>query len=532
MEDIPTIDETDKKSIAGRLLSQDKQPTMAGALEAAKERGVRLYPVSFNVLLDDLAEKTGNPRMRGLVRMHNTMAVALSLGLLGVPPEPMLEAIGKVFEKNARAAGVVKQTAEHAYSHAVAKFDYAATLPPVEKQPRIILANGFHGTALGKIACGCRLQAYYPITPATDESFYLESNAVFDVVDSRPGSIAVVQTEDELSAIGVAAGGSLTGVRSSVATSGPGLCLMVEILGWAAISETPLVITDYQRSGPSSGIATKHGQDDLVFSISAGHGDLAKIVYASGTIGESFYDTGNCFNYADIFQVPVIHLMDRFLVTSVTTCKRFEPRLVRIKRGKMPDSVGKDYRRFEITEDGISPRSRLGLDDGIFWTTGTESNEAGHLDENPAMRMKMMHKRMSRLGLILKGIPEKEQVTSFGVREYTVVSWGSAKGPIIDAIKMLKRDGIDIGFVQIKLLHPFPADLVTSLLKDARVIIDVEANYSAQLASVLKQNTGMDFDYHILKYNGRAMTCTEVYGALKKVVRNEAEQREILTYDT
>ena len=94
----------------------------------------------------------------------------------------------------------------------------------------------------------------------------------------------------------------------------------------------------------------------------------------------------------------------------------------------MPDSVGKDYRGFEITEDGISPRSRLGLDDGIFWTTGTESNESGHLDENPAMRMKMMHKRMSRLGLILKGIPEKEQVTSFGVREYTVVSWALPRG--------------------------------------------------------------------------------------------------------
>ena len=381
MEDVPTIDGPDRRRIGERLESRGKQQTVAGALEAAAEVGVRLYPVSFSRLLDDLAEKANNLRLRGRLRVYNTIAVALSLGLLGVPLELMLDAIGKVFGKNVRAADMIKQTAEHAYGHAAAEFDCINPLPAAEKQPRLILASGFHGPALGKIACGCRLQAYYPITPATDESFYLESNAVFDVVDSRPGSIAVVQTEDELAAIGVAVGGSLTGARSSTSTSGPGLSLMVEILGWAAISETPLVITDYQRSGPSTGVATKHGQDDLVFAISAGHGDLPKIVYASGTVEESFYDTGNCFNYADIFQVPVIHLMDRFLVTSVTTCKRFEPRKVTIKRGKMPDSVGKDYRRFEITKDGISPRSRLGLDDGIFWTTGTEANEAGHLNE-------------------------------------------------------------------------------------------------------------------------------------------------------
>ena len=428
---IPTIDGPDRERIGERFESKGKSPTVAGALEAAAESGIRLYPVSFNALLDDLAQKMDNPRLRGLSRVHNTMAVALSLGLLRVPPESMIDALEKIFGRNARIADLVKQTAGHAYSHAAAKFDGIDPLLVVEKQPGLILANGYQGTALGKIACGCRLQAYYPINPATEESFYLESNAVFDVVDSRPGSIAVVQTEDELAAIGVAVGGSLTGVRSSTSTSGPGLSLMTEILGWAAMSETPVVITDYQRCGPSSGIATKHGQDDLVFAISAGHGDLPKIVYASGTIEESFYDTGNCFNYADIFQVPVIHLMDRFLVTAVTTCKRFEPRLVRIKRGKLPDSVGEGYRRFEITEDGISPRSRLGLDNGIFWTTGAESNEAGHLNEDPIMRMKMMHKRMSRLGRILKSIPEKEQVVSFGVQEYTVVSWGSTKGPII-----------------------------------------------------------------------------------------------------
>jgi 2-oxoglutarate ferredoxin oxidoreductase subunit alpha len=377
---------------------------------------------------------------------------------------------------------------------------------------------------------GCRFQSYYPITPASDESVYLESNEILEIENNRPGSTIVIQTEDEISAMGMMIGAALTGTRSSTSTSGPGFALMTEALGWAGINEVPVVITLYQRSGPSTGLPTRHGQDDLLFTVFAGCGDFPKIVYASGDIEESFYDTGNCFNYADKYQIPVIHMMDKFLSSSVVTCKKFNPKKISIDRGKLLDKVEGEYKRFAFTDDGISPRSKLGMDNGVFWNTGDESDEYGHITEDPQIRIKMMDKRMSRLDLALKSIPLDQQAVSFEVHDYTIISWGSTKGPIIDAQAMLKKEGIDIGFVQIKLLHPFPTEYVKSLLKDAKVLIDIEANYSGQFGKIFKQNITREIDYHILKYTGRGMTSTEIYDSLKKIIENKAEKREILSH--
>jgi 2-oxoglutarate ferredoxin oxidoreductase subunit alpha len=170
------------------------------------------------------------------------------------------------------------------------------------------------------------------------------------------------------------------------------------------------------------------------------------------------------------------------------------------------------------------------MDNGVFWNTGDESDEYGHITEDPQIRIKMMDKRMSRLDLVLESIPTIQQAVSFEVHDYTIISWGSTKGPILDAQTMLKKEGIDIGFVQIKLLHPFPTKYVASLLKNAKVLIDIEANYSGQLGKIFKQNIAREIDYHILKYTGRGMTSTEIYDSLKKIVENKAEKREILSH--
>ncbi|MFB5633000.1 MAG: 2-oxoacid:ferredoxin oxidoreductase subunit alpha [Nitrosopumilus sp.] len=528
---VHTLDTPFRERLHKELESKNKPFSIAGVLEIAKEKGVNLYPVSFKAILEALAEETENPRLKGLVRMFNVIGVSLSLGLVKMPPDSLQKTIGTIFSKKQEIAKINQQTANYSYNYATAKFDeFNYTLAGIQKEPGTLLVQGFQGTALGKMACGCRVQPYYPITPASDESVFLESNEILEIIDDRPGSTAVIQTEDEICAMGMTIGSALTGTRSATCTSGPGFALMTEMLGWAGINEVPVVITNYQRSGPSTGLPTRHGQDDLLFSVFAGHGDFPKIVYASGDVEESFYDTGNIFNYADVFQVPVIHLMDKFIASSVVTCKRFDPSKITINRGKLLDKVEDGYERFAFTEDGVSPRSRLGIDNGIFWDTGDESDEKGHITEDPILRVKMMDKRMSRLDLILKEIPAAEKVVSFGVEDYTVITWGSSKGPIIDAIEMLKKEGISIGLVQIKLLHPFPGEYVASLLKDAKTIIDVEANHSAQLGKLFKQNVQRDIDYSILKYTGRAMTSTEVYDSLKKIVENKAEKREVLMH--
>ncbi len=531
-DDVATLGEPFKDRLQQALKQKNKPFTIAGALEAAKEKGVKLYPVSFRSILSNLAEETGNPKIKGLIRMFNVIGVSLSLGLVKMPPERLLGAVESVFERKPKIAEINKQAANYSYNFASAKFnDFGHELPGIEKQLDTILVQGHQGTALGKIACGCRFQSYYPITPASDESEYLESNEILQVIEDRPGSTAITQTEDEISAVGMMIGSALTGVRSATSTSGPGFSLMAEGLGWAGKNEVPIVITVFQRSGPATGLPTRHGQDDLLFAINAGHGEFPRIVYASGDIEESFYDTASCFNYAEIYQMPVIHLMDKFLASSVITCNRFDSNKLSINRGKLLEKIDdNDYKRFELTEDGISPRSRLGLKNGVFWNTGDESDEFGHITEDPVIRAKMMEKRLSRLNLILQEVPKEEQLVSYGVEKITIISWGSTKGPILDALKMLQKDDVAVGFIQIKMLHPFPKENLEELLEDTTTIVDIEANYVGQLSKIFKENLGRDVDYKVLKYTGRGITCTEIYDSLKKIVGGTAKKREVLMH--
>lgn len=528
---VRTLDYHFKERLHSFLEEKNKPFTISGVLEIAKEKGVKLYPVSFKKLLEDLSAETNNPKLRGLIRMYNVIGVSLSLGLIKMPADSLLHSVDTIFSKKPLIAEINKQAAKYSYDLVTENFsEFNYTLTGTTKISDTILVQGHFGTSIGKMVCGCRFQSYYPITPASDESVYLESNEILNIKHDRPGSTLVIQTEDEISAIGMMIGASLTGTRSSTSTSGPGFALMAEALGWAGINEVPIVITLYQRSGPSTGLPTRHGQDDLLFTVFAGHGDFPKIVYASGDIEESFYDTGKCFNFADDFQIPVIHMMDKFLSSSVVTCKKFDPSKISISRGKLVNKIDGDYKRFALTSDGISPRSRLGLKDGVFWNTGDESDEYGHITEDPQIRIKMMDKRMSRLELVVEKIPNDDQVVSFGIHEYTIISWGSTKGPILDALEILQKEGINIGFIQIKLIHPFPQKLVKSLLNNTKILIDIESNHSGQLGKIFKQNISREIDYFILKYTGRGMTSTEIYDSLKKIINGTADTREILSH--
>ena len=532
VSDVITFDNDFKERMEGFLKSNNKENTIKGILELASERGASIHSVSFRSLLAELSEKIENPRIKTMIRMFNVLGVSLSLGLLMIPTEKLTESINSIFSKKKAIADMNVSAANFAYNYAAAKFgstDLKFNINEIKENT--LLVQGYYGTSIGKIIAGCRFQSYYPITPATDESNFLETNEILEINEDRPGSTLVIQTEDEISAIGMAIGSSLTGVRSATCTSGPGFVLMIECLSWAGINEVPVVITFYQRSGPSTGLPTRHGQDDLLCAINSGVGEFPRIVYASGNVSDSFYDTANVFNYADVFQVPVIHMMDKFIASSVTTCQRFDETKVNIDRGKLlHEPPSNPYKRFEHTADGLSPRSKIGLENGIFWNTGDESDVEGHISEDPVNRVEMMDKRQSRLDYILEKIPESEQIVKHSDGEFCVVSWGSTQGPILDAIDMLKNEGINIGFVEIKLLHPFPKELLKKSFSNSKTIIDVEANYTGQLGSIIKQNLEKDPDYYILKYTGRPMTCTELYDTLKKIVNNNAEKREVLTY--
>jgi len=315
---------------------------------------------------------------------------------------------------------------------------------------------------------------------------------------------------------------------------------MVEGLGWAGMNEVPVVITYYQRGSPSTGLPTRHGQDDLRFAIHAGHGEFARIVLASGDLQESFYDAALAFNYAERFQMPVIHLLDKAMANSSDTYPIFNMSKVRVERGEILDSEGLhkllqetgEYRRFKLTKSGISPRIPLGTEGTVLWNTGDERNELGHISENPKVRTLMMEKRMKKLEVVEREIPTSEKLNFFGGEDgaATVISWGSPKGAILEAKERLEAEGIKINFLQVRLMHPFPAEEVSKLLKGADRIIDVEMNYSGQLAGIVREKTGILIEDCILKYNGRPMTCDEVYESIKNVLAGKAERRQVLMH--
>ena len=531
VDEILTLEETYKSRLLKFFDSKKMEPNVSSIIDLARKNGVKVYSVSFRDVLANIANELNKPELSRMVRLFNVLGVSFSLGVLKAPIEPLLETIEDTFSKKPSIVDLNKRAANFSYNYASAKFsDFQDSISDNGKSKNTLLVQGHQGSALGKMVCGCRFQSYYPITPASDESEFLETHEILQVKEDRPGSTSIIQTEDEISAIGMAVGASLTGVRSATSTSGPGFSLMAEMLGWAGINETPVVITLFQRSGPSTGLPTRHGQDDLLFAINAGHGEFPRIVYASGDVEDSFYDTGKCFNFADIFQVPVIHILDKFIASSVVTCKRFDPDLISIDRGKLLEKIDGDYKRFALSPDGISPRSKLGLENGVFWNTGDESDEYGHISEDPVNRIQMMDKRQTKIEQILSLIPKEDQAVAYGKLDICIISWGSPKGPILDAIEMHKKDGHEIGFIDIKLLHPFPTDYIKSMLKGSSIVIDIEANMTGQLASLIKENLLRDPDYYILKYTGRPMTCIEIFDSLNKILEKKAEKKQVLTY--
>src|SRR5271155_22482 len=410
IENIPTMEPNVVKSLKAELDKQDLPYTISGVLEVARRRGVHLYPIPYMDILKALADKLGETSLSSMTRMTNVMSVAGSFALLSFPKEALDDAIRKQFKSKPKVAATnisaVDATYDYVTKNFAGSFSHSLGEPERAGEERI-LVRGSSIIGMAKIAAGCRLQTYYPITPASDESEYLESHESFEVggpASAPGGSIVVVQTEDEIAAVLMAIGGGLAGVRASTSTSGPGFSLMAEGIGWAGMNEVPVVVTLYQRGGPSTGLPTRHEQGDLRFALHTGHGEFPRIVLASGDLEESFYDVAKAFNFAEKYQLPVIHIVDKAMANSDQTYKMFDPTLVKIERGLMlsgtvPESESDhgEFLRFKETPNGISPRPVIGTQGGIYWNTGDEHDEKGHISEDPTNRVMMMDKRMRKL---------------------------------------------------------------------------------------------------------------------------------------
>ena len=551
LDQIPTIEPPVRAALASELSKAGLSPDVKGVLELARRRGVHIYPVPYNELLKAVGSKFGESSLSTLQRMLNVMAVAASFALLSYDENVVKEVVKKQFRSKPKAAEMNAEAVGTAYDFMNEKYSgsFATKLSPVKPDGVRLFVRGNSMVAMAKELAGCRLQTYYPITPASDESEFLEGHSEFQLdgfaSQENPqmaeaagmqtkGSIAVVQSEDEIAAITMAIGGGLAGVRSSTSTSGPGFSLMAEGMGYAGMNEVPVVITLYSRGGPSTGLPTRHEQGDLRFALHAGHGEFPRLVLASGDLEEAFYDTVRAFNYSEKYQTPVIHMVDKALANSDGTLAMLDVNRVKIDRGEfrreITDAVNGEYERFKRTPNGISPRPPVGTRGGVYWDTGDEHNELGHITEDPSIRDYMMEKRMGKIELADREIPLSERVNFFGPEhaDLTVVSWGSTKGAILDAMEWLQQDGIRVNFLQIRLVNPFPTDYVTKVLSKAKKVVGVEMNYSAQLIGILRERTCIPVKQVVVKYNGRPMSAEELYDAFKLIHEGQAPTRIVL----
>ncbi len=515
-----------QKAIRVNLESGGYPSTVKGMLESMKARGGVPIAVSFDGIISEVI-KDGVAS-----RYYNTLGAAITLSVLGIPQEHIISAIKFVFGNKEKVIEPNVEVVNSAY-----KFAGSLNIDPSgfkkSKPEKALMLTGNDGAALGKLMGGLRFQTYYPITPASDESSAIEEHENIQWIRGESdslskGGVTVVQAEDELSAITMASGAALTGVRSATATSGPGFSLMAEAISFAGMDEIPVVITLYQRGGPSTGLPTRNGQSDLLFALNTGHGEFPRIVISSGDVEECVYDAMNALNYANRYQLPVIHLIDKNLANTTQLVNNVDPRKVKIVNS--PVTTDKNgFKRYDLnTENGISKMGFFGRD--IFWMTGDEHDELGHVTEDPEMRDRQMEKRFRKLETADAEIPIQEKVLLLGEADapFTLVTWGSQKGVCLDVLDRFKKKGVKIKLLYLKMFHPFPSEFVYEVLKKSEKVIDLESNMLAQAAQVIRTRTGFKIENQILKYNGRHVTEDELYEAIERIIAGK-DTKVVLT---
>lgn len=469
-----------------------------------------LYSVPFT----EMATELGTSLMKNMVAIGATSAV-LDLDI-NVFQEVVHEIFGK---KGAQVVAKNMDAIQAGFDYTKEKLGSVQTmqLEKADGTKRMFMI-GNDAIAMGALAGGCRFMAAYPITPASDIMEYL--------IKKLPAlGGAVIQTEDEIAACTMVIGANYGGVRALTASSGPGLSLKMEAIGLAGMTETPIVIVDTQRGGPSTGLPTKQEQSDLMAMIYGTHGEIPKIVMAPSTVQEAFYDTAEAFNLAEEYQCPVIVLSDLQLSLGKQTVEPLDYSKVEIRRGKLVDHEiaenenhqGSYYKRYLVTEDGISPRVIPGMKNGIHHVTGVEHAETGKPSEGPANRIAQMDKRMRKVENIRFDTPVYKY-TPHEDAEVLIVGFNGTRGAIEEAIGRLEKDGVKVNHAHIRLIHPFPTDEVLPLVQSAKKVLVVENNATGQLANIMKMNVGnADKIVKFLKYDGNPFLPHEVYTKCKEL---------------
>ena len=448
----------------------------------------------------------------------NMVAVGASLGLLRFSQAVLHHAIADLFA--GKGQGTIDANiaaAQAGYDHATkhfqpARFAFTLRAKPVEKPAPLLTGND--AISLGIAAAGCQLYVAYPMSPSSSILHNLAGWA-------KATNMVVRQPEDEIAAIHVAIGAMFAGTRSALATSGGGFALMTEALALSAMTETPLVAVVSSRPGPATGLPTWTEQGDLKFLVNAAHGDFPRVILTPGDPEEAFAAAGTAFNLAEKYQLPVIILMDKFVSESTRALPHFAPTPPEIERGKIA-SAGelagtKEFARYALTADGVSPRSLPGMEGGIHLANSDEHEEHGFAVESfgtgALTRQRMVEKRAAKVRHLIPELPKPVRLGPAKAK-LTLLSWGSTKGVVEEALRLLPY----VNAVHMPAVWPIPEHALRHALNHVQQLVTVENNFSGQFATILRGATGIAPDHQLLKYNGQQFFPEELAEKVKALL--------------
>lgn len=456
--------------------------------------GVKTFPIA----LIDLAKKAG-----GLPVMANNVALGAVFGLLNLKIEPLNEVIKEVFQsKGDKVVKLNQKAALQGFLFAQNQNLRIEVEKPKSKEYRMLL-TGNEAIALGALSAGLKFYTGYPMTPSTSLLHYLAEVA-------KDAEIIVRQPEDEIACVNMAIGASFAGVRSMTATSGGGFCLMTEGLGLAGVTETPIVLVDVMRPGPATGMPTWTAQGDLKFLINSAQDEFPRVVLAPGDVKEAFELTRLAFYLAEKYQIPMLILSDKYLAESHFTTpvlkENWENK--RYSFAKNPT----DYRRYQVTNSGVSPRPIPGKRGFVSLTNSYDHGPEGFATEESKERNQIVNKRNRKFKGLRKEITKQPVFGKEG--RLGIISWGSNKGPILQALKELEN----VAFLHLNWLWPFPKKQVKNFIKNHKEIATLECNSLGQLNSLIREQTGIKIERQILKYDGRPFYPDEIRQNIKNQI--------------
>jgi pyruvate ferredoxin oxidoreductase alpha subunit len=494
------------------MLEEDDLATAGVDLEErAEANDWHVYPIDLR----------GIAREHGREIMRNTAGVGATAALIGMDTEPVEELMsdrmsGDILESNITVL-------EEAYEQ-VTEMDQAhdVQVPEGSHEENQVLLSGSQAVAYGALDAGCRFIAGYPMTPWTDVFTIMSQNL------PNFGGIAE-QVEDEIAAASLAIGASHTGVKAMSGSSGGGYALMSEPLGLAEMTETPLVLVEAMRAGPSTGMPTKPEQGDLEHVLYTSQGDSNRVVFAPGTVEECYEQARDAFHVAYDYQIPVTIVIDQKLSGEITNTEEDlfdrepDPSLGSVlteeEIADAPHHESGIFDRFQHdpeNDDGVSPRSIPGQKGGRFLATGNEHTPQGHIEEDPDNRVFQMDRRMAKLDAIREELDafEPPHQTAYGPdeAEYGILTWGSQQGTVEEAIDRLNDDGHSVKALGVSDLMPYPETEVTDFLESVEECLVVEMNASAQFRGLTQKELGQFGEKlsSLLKYNGNPFEPAEI----------------------